>query len=295
MLTGDKFESPEYAYQYPLNVAIDTCGESGTSPVFRLLVENKFQLNDQDRGGYRCIIAAARLRNIEALAFMVNHGAQLTWPQTGPENWCSAIQGLSATGRHPNDRSPCDDPRFEATLRWLIRNGCSLNGLSFGFLHAAINLGHHEMVPLLVKLGANVNEVGHILIGNRRGTPLHAYNGPYGCENGYLAVKALLEAGADPSIRNDNGLDAMSFLASLIERTRDRPGGVDEIVRVARLIDPGFQTAMPSDRQVRLRPLRLEGASSSGDTGPTTRESHAHWLVFPLIIVAALALALALK
>lgn len=290
-----QFEYPENSYNYPLDVAIDTCGKTGTSPVFRLLVENKFQLNDEDRRGYRCIIRAASLQNIDALAFMVNHGAKLTWPQSGPENWCSAIQGLSARGRGPNGPSPCEDPKFEATLRWLIRNGCSLNGLSFGLLHAAVDTGHHELVRLLVKLGANVNEVGHILVGNRRGTPLHAYNGPYGSENGYLAVEALLEAGADPYIKNDKGLDASSYLASLIERTRGSPDGVEEIVRVVRLIDPSFQPAISSDRQFRPQPLALGEAAASGGIRPAPQNGHAHWWVFPLIIAAALAFALALK
>jgi ankyrin repeat protein len=243
--TMKDFEDPEY--DYPLSVALDQCGTNSTSPMLRFLVENRFHLNDQTSGGYRAVVCAARLRNIAALELMVQNGAQLSWPVTGPLIFCSAVQGLFPRNRNHHHLNPNLDPNFEETLRWLVQKGCSLNNLGNGILHNAVEIGDYGVIPLLCELGADLNEMA--FIHSKRGTPLHGYNGPYGNDDGYNAVKLLLELGANPRIRNDEGLDVRAYYESLLIRASGKTAGIDEIQRVIQLVD---RCSSPKDAGVQV-------------------------------------------
>lgn len=275
--TLKQFEYPEYQYEFPLDVALKQCGQNGTTPMLHLLVANKFHLNEQTENGYRSVITAARLRNVDALELMQRHGAQLSWPISGPKNWCSAVQGLVPRGRNAGG----EDTGFEQTLRWLINNGCSLNNLSLGLLHSAVEVGDPFAVNVLCELGADLNEISYILIGSRRGAPLHAYNGPYGDERGYESVRILLERGADPNIRNDRGLDAKSYYESLFERAREE-AGKNEIERVIRLIDPTYSKQRP--RNGKTPPHSAHAVKRAG----STRISRGLWFGILAVVTAVI-------
>jgi ankyrin repeat protein len=81
-------------------------------------------------------------------------------------------------------------------------NARSDNPLSVLPIHSAVAGGHDAVVAVLVDAGADINAT------QRHGwTPLHG-----AAQNGSLdSVERLLAAGADPTARNDDGVDAITL------------------------------------------------------------------------------------
>ncbi len=207
--------------------------------MLRFLADQEYQINQQASNGHRAVNDAARLRNIEALAYLVNRSAALSWPPLDRYAWCSALQSVIAYRRQQVKQD--GDPRFEAVLKWLIANNCSFDTCkSWQPLHSIVQQGLYEDIPLLVKLGANVNETGFVIVGSRTCTPLLAYNGPYGDDRGVKTVKTLLELGADPRAKGPNGVSPADYYKSLLEKYSDREEHRNELTEVIRLIEPGF-------------------------------------------------------
>lgn len=129
------------------------------------------------------------------------------------------------------------DPLFEELLNWLLSHGCSLKGLPRGVLHDEVVSGRSEDIPLLIQHGAEINELAFPIFGPQvRGTPLHAYNGPYGDDRGLKCIRLLLDLGADPSLQNDEGYNVKNWYLRKYKGSDNE--NKSEILTAAKLIDP---------------------------------------------------------
>lgn len=86
--------------------------------------------------------------------------------------------------------------------QWLVDKGAEVNKFGWSPLHYAATKGHIRMMRLLIENDAYLdaespNGTTPLMMAARYGTP--------------LAVKLLLEEGADPRIQNKLGFDALEF------------------------------------------------------------------------------------
>jgi hypothetical protein len=84
----------------------------------------------------------------------------------------------------------------------MIRKGADVNKPGWAPLHYAATSGHLEVIRLLLEEHAYIdaaspNNTTPLMMAAHYGTP--------------EAVKLLLEAGADPTLRNDPGMTAIDF------------------------------------------------------------------------------------
>lgn len=134
------------------------------------------------------LMIAAWHGNIEMMALFIERGAN---PRRANRNGEQPLQ-LAAWNGH-----------LEA-VKWLLEHGAALNreGNYWGALHYAIFNGHAELARFLIARGAEVNARSP-----NGSTPL-MMAAREGRED---LVKPLLEAGADPKVKNDWGDNALAL------------------------------------------------------------------------------------
>lgn len=119
--------------------------------------------------------------------------ALIAWPKTNVES------------RSPQDESPLMMAALKGQLeiaRKLVARGADVNKTGWTPLHYAATGGHLEIINLLLENHAYIdaespNATTPLMMAANYGTP--------------AAVKLLLEAGADPTLRNQLGLSALDF------------------------------------------------------------------------------------
>jgi len=151
------------------------------------LLKRGFDPNTVDPKGLGGLYLALRDGSLKAA------GALIAWPKTNVEI------------RTAQDESPLMIASLKGQLevaRKLIERGADVNKPGWAPLHYAATGGHLAVMELLLDQNAYIdasspNGSTPLMMAARYGTP--------------AAVKLLLEAGADPSIRNQLGLTAIDF------------------------------------------------------------------------------------
>lgn len=151
------------------------------------LLQRGFDPDTVDPHGTAGLFAAMKAESYKAAEVLAD------WPKTHVE-W-----------RSPKDESPLMLAALKGKLdlaRKLITHGADVNKTGWTPLHYAATGGHVDMIELLLDENAYIDAESP-----NKTTPLMmaAYYGSA------TAVKALLEAGADPTLRNQLGLSAVEF------------------------------------------------------------------------------------
>ena len=117
----------------------------------------------------------------------------------------AAWPGTKVEVRNTADESPLMLAALTGELalcQMLIKKGADVNKPGWAPLHYAATEGHVNVMNLLLE------EYAYIDAASPNGTTPLMMAAQYGTES---AVKLLLEAGADPMLKNDQGLSAMDF------------------------------------------------------------------------------------
>lgn len=157
------------------------------APAVSALLDRGFDANTRDPSGVPGLILALREPSPKVAAVLIQ------WPKTRIEV------------RTPQDESPL----MLASLKGLsdlcaqlISKDADVNKPGWTPLHYAATNGHLEIMRLLLENHAYIDAASP-----NRSTPL-MMAAHYGTP---AAVKLLLEAGADPLLKNDQGLSAIDF------------------------------------------------------------------------------------
>jgi ankyrin repeat protein len=159
-----------------------------------VLLRRGFDPNTLDPKGLNGLYLALRDQSLKAA------GALIAWPKTDVET------------RTAQDESPLMMASLKGNLdlvRKLIDRGADVNKPGWAPLHYAATNGHLQIMALLL------DENAYIDAASPNGTTPLMMAAHYGSA---AAVKLLLEAGADPTIRNQLGLTAIDF-AYRVNRT----------------------------------------------------------------------------
>lgn len=151
------------------------------------LLRRGFDPNTLDPKGLNGLYLALRDQSLKAA------GALVAWPKTNVEI------------RTAQDESPLMMASLKGDLdlvRKLIDRGADVNKPGWTPLHYAATNGHLEIMQLLL------DENAYIDAESPNGTTPLMMAAHYGSS---AAVKLLVEAGADPNIRNQLGLTAIDF------------------------------------------------------------------------------------
>lgn len=151
------------------------------------LLRRGFDANTRDPGGQHGLVLAVRDKSLRAA------DALLDWPKTETEVRTAA------------DESPLMFASLNGYLelsKKLITRGADVNKPGWAPLHYAATRGHLAVMTLLLDNYAYIdasspNATTPLMMAAFYGTP--------------SAVKLLLEAGADPMLKNDQGLSAIDF------------------------------------------------------------------------------------
>lgn len=151
------------------------------------LLSRGFDPNTPDPGGLTALFLAVREPSPKVVGVLLN------WPGTNVET------------RNSADESPLMMASLKGQLELaakLIDKGADVNKTGWAPLHYAATRGHVEVMSLLLENHAYIdaespNGTTPLMMAAHYGTP--------------GAVKLLLEAGADPSIKNKLGLTAIDF------------------------------------------------------------------------------------
>ena len=153
----------------------------------RVLLARGFDPNTVDATGSAGLLLALQTSAMKAAAVLV------AWPGTNVEV------------RNAADESPLMLAALKGELtlcQVLIKKGADVNKPGWAPLHYAATNAHLDVVNLLLE------EFAYIDAASPNGTTPLMMAAQYGTES---AVKLLLEAGADPMLKNDQGLSAMDF------------------------------------------------------------------------------------
>lgn len=153
----------------------------------KTLLNRGFDPNTLDPNGLPGLMVAIRADSFSAAVVLVD------WPQT------------MVDARNSVDESPLMLAALKGELalcQGLIKRGGNVNKPGWAPLHYASTNGHLEVMRLLL------DEYAYIDAASPNGTTPLMMAAQYGTEN---AVKLLLDAGADPSLKNDLGLTAIDF------------------------------------------------------------------------------------
>ena len=161
----------------------------------QVLLARGFDPNTVDATGSSGLLLALKTSAMKAAATLV------AWP------------GTKVEVRNAADESPLMFAALKGELalcQTLIKKGADVNKPGWAPLHYAATNGHLEVMNLLLE------EYAYIDAASPNGTTPLMMAAQYGTES---AVKLLLEAGADPMLKNDQGLSAIDFanLASSTE------------------------------------------------------------------------------
>jgi ankyrin repeat protein len=153
----------------------------------RELLERGFDPNTIDPKGRQGLFLALQLGSLKAADVLI------AWPKTQVE-W-----------RSPKDESPLMIAAFkgyEEQVRKLIARDADVNKPGWTPLHYAATGGHVKIIALLLDESAYIDAESP-----NKTTPL-MMAAMYGST---AAVRTLLEAGADPTLRNELGMSAVDF------------------------------------------------------------------------------------
>lgn len=151
------------------------------------LLQRGFDANTIDPKGRQGLFLALQLGSLKAADVLI------AWPKTQVE-WRSA-----------KDESPLMIAAFKGykeQVRKLIARDADVNKPGWTPLHYAATAGHVDIIALLLDENAYIDAESP-----NKTTPL-MMAAMYGTTE---AVRALLEAGADPTLRNQLGLSAVDF------------------------------------------------------------------------------------
>lgn len=151
------------------------------------LLQRGFDANTTDPDGVHGLFMALKDGSLKAAGVLID------WPKTQVE-WRSA-----------KDESPLMIAALKGNtdlVRKLIARGADVNKPGWTALHYAATGGHLPVIELLLE------EHAYIDAGSPNKTTPLMMAAHYGSLS---SVKLLLEAGADPTLRNDLGLSAVEF------------------------------------------------------------------------------------
>ncbi len=151
------------------------------------LLQRGFDINTRDPKGLHGLFLAVRDESVKTAVVLA------AWPKVEVET------------RNATDESPLMMASLRgqtAVVQLLIEKGADVNKPGWAPLHYAATKGHLEVMNLLLEHHAYIdasspNESTPLMMAALYGTP--------------AAVKLLLEAGADPTIKNALGLTALDF------------------------------------------------------------------------------------
>ena len=151
------------------------------------LLNRGFDVNTLNRAGEHGLILALRESSIKVVTVLIN------WPKVNIE------------ARTAQDESPLMLAAFiglTGICRQLIAKDADVNKSGWTPLHYAATGGHLDVINMLLENHAYIdadspNGTTPLMMAARYGTT--------------AAVKLLLEAGADPALKNDQGLSAIDF------------------------------------------------------------------------------------
>jgi ankyrin repeat protein len=171
------------------------------------LLRRGFDANALDPAKTHGLFIAVKDGSLKAAA------ALIAWPKTTVE-W-----------RSPKDESPLMMASLKGhtdLVRRLIARDADVNKTGWTPLHYAATGGHVEIIQILLDENAYIdaespNKSTPLMMAAKYGTP--------------AAVKLLLEAGADPKLRNELGLSAIDFAQQ--GNRRDSAGMIAAAIRSA--------------------------------------------------------------
>ena len=200
---------------------------SGTLAQMKMLIDRGANVNYEGRDGITALWLA--VPDLEKATLLLNHGADANHAVRGYNVLVktAAMPGttkllnlLIAKGADPKKSGPDNSLVFNAAssgdtsiLGMFIRKGADVNDTIYSGdypINAAIFYRCHASVKMLVDNGARVNVLtrAHELVAFNGFTPLMyaAMN------NDKVSFYYLLEHGADPNLRNENGYTALMLL-----------------------------------------------------------------------------------
>ncbi len=151
------------------------------------LLQRGFDPNTLDPSGLHGLILAMKEPSLKAAQILIN------WPKTKVEV------------RNAADESPLMLAALNGELaicQLLIRKNADVNKTGWAPLHYAATNGHLDVMNLLLEENAYIDAT------SPNGTTPLMMAAHYGTSS---AVKLLLEAGADPMLKNSQGLSAIDF------------------------------------------------------------------------------------
>ncbi len=157
------------------------------------LLGRGFDPNTLNPAGEHGLIVAVREPSLRVISVMLNSAkvnVEVRTPQDESPLMLAALQGLTEL------------------CRLLITLGADVNKPGWTALHYAATNGHLKTIQLLL------DEYAYIDAASPNGTTPLMMAAHYGSD---AAVRLLLDAGAEPTLKNDQGLSAMDF-AHLVSR-----------------------------------------------------------------------------